>query len=597
MKKQNKKKIIITVTAVVLVVAIGLGVWFGVSRGRSEPVKVFAFNSVGMTEYWGDSQESYGPVSTDKIQTVFLSSTQTVTEMKVAQGDEVKKGDVLMTFDTTLSDLQLERKRLEVEKLKLDLETAQKKLKDIQNMKPMSIVTPDDSDDSEDDDSGKGVKLSGSYQLSTNSDYDGSMAEKALICWLNTAAVDNGILEAARQKAEEYQNKNYVPDPTEEPTVETTEETTETTTETTESPSEKPSETPNPPENPGEGSSGENPGGEDGENSSASAAENPDEKPTITVSDYYMVFKVTEGNMSLGNRLTWQGLHIYRQGGGFVFKFFDASVVPDHSIITDDPDNTDPTDPDMPDPGSGYTAAQLAQMRAEQEKTIKETKFKIKMAEADYKIMQTEMSDGNVYAEFDGKVVSVLTEEEAKTQNQPVLKVSGGGGFYIQGSVSELEKDKMQIGQEVTVNDWNTGMTYTGKIVSMGDFPTNSDGWNGSGNPNVSYYPFTVFVDETADLQAGMYVNIQYSSAESENGIYLENPFIRTENGQSYVYVQGAGGKLEKRFVTTGKALWGSYTEIRSGLTVDDLIAFPYGKNLKEGAPTVESDVSDLYSY
>ena len=598
MKKQNKKKTIITVTAVVLVVVIGLGVWFGVSRGRSEPVKVFAFNYVGMTEYWGDSQESYGPVSTDKIQTVFLSSTQTVTEMKVAQGDMVKKGDVLMTFDTTLSDLQLERKRLEVEKLKLDLETAQKKLKDIQNMKPMSIVTPDDSDDSEDDDSGKGVKLSGSYQLSTNSDYDGSMAEKALICWLNTAAaVDNGILEAARQKAEEYQNKNYVPDPTEEPTVETTEETTETTTETTESPSEKPSETPNPPENPGEGSSGGNPGGEDGENSSASAAENPDEKPTITVSDYYMVFKVTEGNMSLGNRLTWQGLHIYRQGGGFVFKFFDASVVPDHSIITDDPDSTDPTDPDMPDPGSGYTAAQLAQMRSEQEKKIKELGFKIKVAEADYKIKQAEMSDGNIYADFDGKVVSVLTEEEAKTQNQPVLKVSGGGGFYIQGSVSELEKDKMQIGQEVTVNDWNTGMTYTGKIVSMGDFPTNSDGWNGSGNPNVSYYPFTVFVDETADLQAGMYVNIQYSSAESENGIYLENPFIRTENGQSYVYVQGAGGKLEKRFVTTGKALWGSYTEIRSGLTVDDLIAFPYGKNLKEGAPTVESDVSDLYSY
>lgn len=598
MKKQNKKKTIITVTAVVLVVVIGLGVWFGVSRGRSEPVKVFAFNYVGMTEYWGDSQESYGPVSTDKIQTVFLSSTQTVTEMKVAQGDMVKKGDVLMTFDTTLSDLQLERKRLEVEKLKLDLETAQKKLKDIQNMKPMSIVTPDDSDDSEDDDSGKGVKLSGSYQLSTNSDYDGSMAEKALICWLNTAAaVDNGILEAARQKAEEYQNKNYVPDPTEEPTVETTEETTETTTETTESPSEKPSETPNPPENPGEGSSGENPGGEDGENSSASAAENPDEKPTITVSDYYMVFKVTEGNMSLGNRLTWQGLHIYRQGGGFVFKFFDASVVPDHSIITDDPDSTDPTDPDMPDPGSGYTAAQLAQMRSEQEKKIKELGFKIKVAEADYKIKQAEMSDGNIYADFDGKVVSVLTEDEARTKNQPIIKVSGGGGFYIQGSVSELDKDKLQIGQEVTVNDWNTGMTYPGKIVSMGDFPTNSDGWNGSGNPNVSYYPFTVFVDETADLQAGMYVNIQYSSAESENGIYLENPFIRTENGQSYVYVQGAGGKLEKRFVTTGKALWGSYTEIRSGLTVDDLIAFPYGKNLKEGAPTVESDVSDLYSY
>ena len=615
MKKQNKKKIIITVTAVVLVVAIGLGVWFGVSRGRSEPVKVFAFNSVGMTEYWGDSQESYGPVSTDKIQTVFLSSTQTVTEMKVAQGDMVKKGDVLMTFDTTLSDLQLERKRLEVEKLKLDLETAQKKLKDIQNMKPMSIVSPDDFDNSDEDSDDEG-DLEKDYELSYDHAYDGSKPSKALICWLRvttgdekvrmTPTVDDALLEEARQQAEKFQNENQ-PDPTEPSTEPTTEPTTESTTEpATEPPTQPGTEPPTqpstePPTQPSTEASTpsteESSEGEDGEQSSASAAENPGEKPTVSVEDYYIVFKVTEDDMSMGNRLAWEGLHVFKQGSGFAFNFFDASGVPDHTITTDDPDNTDPTDPDMPDPGSGYTAAQLAQMRAEQEKTIKETKFKIKMAEADYKIMQTEMSDGNIYAEFDGKVVSVLTEEEAKTQNQPVLKVSGGGGFYIQGSVSELEKDKMQIGQEVTVNDWNTGMTYTGKIVSMGDFPTNSDGWNGSGNPNVSYYPFTVFVDETADLQAGMYVNIQYSSAESENGIYLENPFIRTENGQSYVYVQGAGGKLEKRFVTTGKALWGSYTEIRSGLTVDDLIAFPYGKNLKEGAPTVESDVSDLYSY
>lgn len=606
MKKQNKKKIIITVTAVVLVVAIGLGVWFGVSRGRSEPVKVFAFNSVGMTEYWGDSQESYGPVSTDKIQTVFLSSTQTVTEMKVAQGDEVKKGDVLMTFDTTLSDLQLERKRLEVEKLKLDLETAQKKLKDIRNMKPMSIVSSDDFNYGGEN-GGANRPLEGNYELSDKQFYDGKDEETALICWLrNGYTVNDSILEKARQLAEDLQTKNQ-PDPTEPDTEPTTEPTTEPPTQPSTEPPTQPSTEPptqpstEPPTQPSTEASTpsteESSEGEDGEQSSASAAENPGEKPTVSVEDYFIVFKVTEDDMSMGNRLAWEGLHVFKQGSGFAFNFFDASGVPDHTITTDDPDNTDPTDPDMPDPGSGYTAAQLAQMRAEQEKTIKETKFKIKMAEADYKIMQTEMSDGNVYAEFDGKVVSVLTEEEAKTQNQPVLKVSGGGGFYIQGSVSELEKDKMQIGQEVTVNDWNTGMTYTGKIVSMGDFPTNSDGWNGSGNPNVSYYPFTVFVDETADLQAGMYVNIQYSSAESENGIYLENPFIRTENGQSYVYVQGANGKLEKRFVTTGKALWGSYTEIRSGLTVDDLIAFPYGKNLKEGAPTVESDVSDLYSY
>ncbi len=88
-----------------------------------------------------------------------------------------------MTFDTTLSDLQLERKRLEVEKLKLDLETAQKKLKDIQNMKPMSIVSPDDFDNSDEDSDDEG-DLKKDYELSYDHAYDGSESGKALICWL-----------------------------------------------------------------------------------------------------------------------------------------------------------------------------------------------------------------------------------------------------------------------------------------------------------------------------------------------------------------------------------------------------------------------------
>ena len=296
--------------------------------------------------------------------------------------------------------------------------------------------------------------------------------------------------------------------------------------------------------------------------------------------------------MSLGARLTWQGLWIKRAEGGYAFKFFDAYGITDHTATDEEYADTDRPEIDY---GSGYTSAQLAQMRADQEKKIKQLEFDVKMAEADYKIMLTEVSDGNVYAEIDGKVVSVLPEEDARLQRQPMLKVSGGGGFYIQGSISELEKDKLQPGQEVTINDWNTGMTYTGEIRTVGDFPTLSDGWNGIGNPNSSYYPFTAFVDETADLQAGSYCSIQFSTAGAEQGVYLENAFIRQEQGRHYVYLRGASGKLEKRYVAVGKSLWGSYKQILSGITEDDLLAFPYGKNLKEGADTVESDLSVLY--
>ena len=144
MKRKSKgKKILITVICLVLVAALGGGAWFMLGKGNSEPVTVLPFYYVGMTEYWGDSQESYGNVQTDGGQTVYLSGTQTVTEILVQEGDEVKKGDVLMTFDTTLSALALERKRLEVEKLKLRLEDARQRLAEINAMRPMVIPQPD----------------------------------------------------------------------------------------------------------------------------------------------------------------------------------------------------------------------------------------------------------------------------------------------------------------------------------------------------------------------------------------------------------------------------------------------------------------------
>ena len=108
MKNQKRKKLLLSITAVVLVAALGAGVWLG-TRGGGEPVNVYPFMYIGMTEFWGDAQESYGPVTTDKIQTEFLSDTQTVTEVKVSDGDTVKKGDVLFSFDTTLDALTRER--------------------------------------------------------------------------------------------------------------------------------------------------------------------------------------------------------------------------------------------------------------------------------------------------------------------------------------------------------------------------------------------------------------------------------------------------------------------------------------------------------
>jgi multidrug efflux pump subunit AcrA (membrane-fusion protein) len=572
MKRKSKgRKLLISAICLVLVAAIGAGVWFVTANPGGDPVPVFPFLHVGMTEYWGDSQECYGSVQTDGVQTVYLSGTQTVTEILVEQGQEVKKGDVLMTFDTTLSDLALERKRLDVEQLKLQLEDAKKRLREINAMKPMVIPQP--SQDPEEE-VNLGEKLTDSYKLSHNTDYDGSIAERALICWLHSGtALTDSILNELTLQAMDFQAINAEKEaeeiPPEEETVPGTEpaEPTEAT--------EAPTDPTDPVEDPTE----------------------PDEtepsEPEENIKCFYVVFKVTEDNYALAYKTTWQGIYVIRdmQTGVYSFKFFDAGLVQDHMLA---PDEETEEEPEI-DFGSGFTAAQIAEMRSQQEKVIKDLEFNIKMAEADYKIAQTEVSDGNVYATIDGVVVSLLTEDEATMMMQPIIKVSAGGGFYVEGTVGELDRDTLVIGQEVTVNDWSTGMTYIGRIESLGDYPSTENGWNGMGNPSSSYYPFRVFVEESADLQSGSYVSIVFSAGSSVQGVYLENPFLRTENGRSYVYVAGEDGRLEKRFVTTGKSLWGNYTQILEGLGEEDLLAFPYGKNVKPGAETVESDISVLY--
>ena len=708
------KKTVISVTAGVAAAAILGGVVFGL-RGRGEPVGVYPFSMVGMTEFWGDNQESYGPVTTDRIQTVFLSDTQTITEVKVKEGDEVKKGDVLMTYDTTLSELQLERKRLDVEKANLQVREAQEELARINQLKPMESV--DVEVDLPVESANYGRELSGAYEIANpDEQYDGSSPEKAVICWLkDSTPVNNALLRQLYYQAmmNQIANAGHTPSSgSAEPTPEEESKDEELLLEEETGNADSSGQT----EENENGNNDENQGDDpnetdDTENLIQQTPEEPPEPDAFTLfamrapeslqiycgdvynggivqvtsgdavnltftssvtdwehsnyvtwsltsnesgplmgqrngrgytvsgvtstigeteytvkatynveglptlddiytfklrvvaqpaeeeeerSSFYTILKITEGNLEKAPCTTWQGLKVTAyDGGGFGFSFCD---VPSQEFFFPEEADDDYSAPEI-DYGSGMTAAEIAKMCREQEKKLKELTADAVITQSEYNLMLREFSDGSIRATLDGVVVGLLTEEEARQNKLPMLKVSGGGGFYVRGSVSELEKDKLKPGQEVSVNDWNTGMMYTGTVESIGDFPIQDEGWNGMGNPNASYYPFRVFIDGTADLQEGSYVSVTYSAAEAESGIYLENPFLRTDDGEPYVYVRGKNGRLEKRTVTTGKSLWGSYTEIRSGLTADDYVAFPYGKTVKPGAATVESDLSALYGY
>ena len=84
---------------------------------------------------------------------------------------------------------------------------------------------------------------------------------------------------------------------------------------------------------------------------------------------------------------------------------------------------------------------------------------------------------------------------------------------------------------------------------------------------------------------------------EETGGFYLENAFVLSEGGKSYVFVRGEDGLLEKREILAGKRVDGYYCQVLGGLTQEDYIAFPYSKEAQDGAKTTEAGLDILYGY
>ena len=112
----------------------------------------------------------------------------------------------------------------------------------------------------------------------------------------------------------------------------------------------------------------------------------------------------------------------------------------------------------------------------------------------------------------------------------------------------------------------------------------------------ASRYPFYVELESTEGLILGQHVYLMLDTGEKSAGLALSAGFITVEeDGSAWVWAETGRGRLEKRTVTTGKTVWGSHVEILSGITEEDYLAFPYGKDVKPGAMAQEGDLSNLY--
>ena len=134
-------------------------------------------------------------------------------------------------------------------------------------------------------------------------------------------------------------------------------------------------------------------------------------------------------------------------------------------------------------------------------------------------------------------------------------------------------------------------------ITEISPYPNTGNYYGGDGNPNSSYYPFTAYVEDASGLSNGDGVQISMSTSDanvdSSKIICIDRAYVRTENGKSYVYKADENNRLKKQYITTGKIVYSQEIIIKGGLSLDDRIAFPYGKTAKEGVKVTDSDDSD----
>ena len=587
----NKKKIIkigIPVAAGCIVLALGIG--FAV-KNSGKAVKVAPVSSLNSGGWYDDSGiASYGTVTTNQKQDIYVDDTMPITQVYVKAGDTVKVGDRLVAYDTTLSSLELEMKEMQIQGIDLNIQNLQKEITQLKGTKTAKA------------DTGASV-----VQTSADGEQQPTVQKMSAVktTILNTSKED----ENKKPDGDTSKDDTTKDDTTKDDNTKDDASKDDNAKDDTSKDDNKKDDVPS--------SAIERPFPE--------ALKGKEVYSEITLDSVPYNKEDADGTMEKPYRyLCAPGaavnapfmLKVLKEGQVCAFDVVDNAeaptkflscwildgktgqvVIPD-SQPTPDPEPTpepdiseDPVIPDTPDlPSKEEVTKQIK----EKEQKIKDLDLSKRSAELELKKLKKKVGDGVIKSTVEGVVKEATDEASAKNENKPVVSVVGEEGFYVTGRVGETMLDQIKEGMTATVMSWQSGESYEATVTGVGNSPV-SDYSTGE-NQNQSFYPFTLVIHGDANLSNGESVNLSMNgiAAGSDGSIYLEKMFVREEGNRYYVYKRGDNGRLTKQYVEVGKNMYNSL-EITSGLTMDDMIAFPYGRDVKEGAKTQEADT--LYDY
>lgn len=713
-----KKKWIVAFIAAGVLLLGGVTV-YAVKTSSQSTVKVVSVSDMSGGGGWSDNSLS-GNITSDVSQNIYLADSQTVKKIHVKEGDTVKVGDDLLTYDMTLENLDLEMKKLEKQGIELNIEKAKREITKLKNTKPSSdndnedpgFDIPEDPGEEPENPSMEPEEPAEAYQELTaeaepymgegtveepyhflcaadgailgsflnrmaeeqcffvievregdvsngellkiwgqkiteddfhvadtdrfqvnlekeTDDSDGQLPEdlkaaavlekgasayqgdgtekKPLTYLVKKDGIVKGSFFLERKEDGKYfrievreengdlikaweqngadedfasdvkEDGEYLVDLSKKQSGETPGEPTEPT-----DPSEptKPGESPEPPE-----------------------PSNPEEKPTKPS----VLPEVTPGENSeptpeadnpqetAGQENTVDGMSTKKNSAAIRYLTV-TSVMGSGSrkVITTDT-GSDTTGSGDVGTSYGGTAAEIQQQIKDKEKEIRDYQLDIKEANLEIKDIQKKLNNQTIKSTLNGVVKTVGDPEKESNDGKPLIQVVSSEGLYVQGTVSESKMNKLKVGATLSGYSYDNGVSFTAEVREISPYPSD----NGQDGANASSYPFTAYIADASGLSNNSWAELTLldEGDGQGQGIYLEKPFVRTENGQYYVMKDDGTGHLTKQIVQVGGIQYGSSYQITGGLSMDDKITFPYGKDVREGAKTEEGTLDDLYNY
>lgn len=592
---KKKKVLAIFLVSVLLVSSGGIGGAAYYKKQKNEKRIVSVVPVVNMMGYeYGNEMNIDGTVITGSKQNVMLEKEQVVEKVLVKKGDTVKVGTPLIAYDTTSLKLALQEKKNAVDVAEDDLRNAKKELERLQSLHPAEDRQYNWIEDTEE------IEV---VDLPEEAEFETQPAESPITTVISTAETTTSEeipVETDETDSVEPTEPIMSTEPIE-PTEPVLEENVLYTLEDA----------------------------VQGDGSAAQPYLFLCERDTIVKMDLLLllqqhgshaVFQMTtdgyqwlvDGTTLPASLTDWtvsQGVTIGQDGTLSVdFRqvlygtFQIAGNGSDDMLLPDDEGNEDfDFDEEWLDDGIWgedsesddylYTAQELAAMIQKQQSKIKTLEFSKKSADLAYESALKKQDDGMERSLIDGVVTELhtdLTDKESETK--PYLVIQGSGGLQVQGTVSEWNLPKLQIGTEMNVMSYDTGDSFTVKVTEIEDVPVTDSSAPYNENPNNSMYRFQAETEEQYDIAVGSWLSLSFMEETSSSYFYLPLQYVREENGQYYVMKANDQNRLVKQPVQTGKIRYGAEIEIKSGVEETDRICFPYGKDVKEGVRTKDTD-------